>query len=106
MFNRMVPVHYLNVETAPVITTQGGHAEHNLAEIEVACLPGNLPEFIEVELTDVELGQTLHFSDVKFPEGVSSVELAKGESHDLAVVTIKAAKGKAADAAEGEADSE
>lgn len=102
----IVPVHYINEETAPAIKTQGGHAEHHIAEIEVACLPGNLPEFIEVDLTDVELGQTLHLSDVKFPEGVSSVELAKGESHDLAVVTIKAAKGKAADAAEGEADSE
>jgi large subunit ribosomal protein L25 len=102
-----VPVHFINEETAPAIKTEGGHAEHHINEIDVACLPGNLPEFIEVDLTNVALGQTLHLSDVTFPEGVSSVELAKGESHDLAVVTIKAAKGKAADeAAEGEADSE
>ncbi len=102
-----VPVHFINEETAPAIKTEGGHAEHHINEIDVACLPGNLPEFIEVDLTNVALGQTLHLSDVTFPEGVSSVELAKGESHDLAVVTIKAAKVKAADeAAEGEADSE
>ncbi|MCP3427654.1 50S ribosomal protein L25/general stress protein Ctc [Opacimonas viscosa] len=102
-----VPVHFINEDTAPAIKTEGGHAEHHINEIDVACLPGNLPEFIEVDLTNVALGQTLHLSDVTFPEGVSSVELAKGESHDLAVVTIKAAKVKAADeAAEGEADSE
>jgi len=102
-----VPVHFINEETAPAIKTEGGHAEHHVNEIEVACLPGNLPEFIEVDLTNVALGQTLHLSDVVLPEGVTSVELAKGESHDLAVVTIKAAKGKVADdAADEEASAE
>jgi large subunit ribosomal protein L25 len=105
----IVPVHYINEETAPAIKTQGGHAEHHIAEIEVLCLPADLPEFIEVDLTEVALGQTLHLSDIKLPKGVESVELAKGESHDLAVVTVKAAKGAAAEAegeAEGEADGE
>ncbi|MEN8777759.1 MAG: 50S ribosomal protein L25/general stress protein Ctc [Glaciecola sp.] len=102
-----VPVHFINEETAPAIKTQGGHAEHHVNEIEVSCLPSQLPEFIEVDLTNVELGQTLHLSDITLPEGVSSIELAKGESHDLAVVTIKAAKGKAADeAADEESDAE
>ena len=102
-----VPVHFINEETAPAIKTQGGHAEHPVNEIEVSCLPSQLPEFIEVDLTNVELGQTLHLSDITLPEGVSSIELAKGESHDLAVVTIKAAKGKAADeAADEESDAE
>ena len=102
-----VPVHFINEETAPAIKTQGGHAEHHVNEIEVSCLPSQLPEFIEVDLTNVELGQTLHLSDITLPEGVSSIELAKGESHDSAVVTIKAAKGKAADeAADEESDAE
>ena len=102
-----VPVHFINEETAPAIKTQGGHAEHHVNEIEVSCLPSQLPEFIEVDLTNVELGQTLHLSDITLPEGVSSIELAKGESHDLAVVTIKAAKGKAADeAADEDSDAE
>lgn len=102
-----VPVHFINEESAPAIKTQGGHAEHHVNEIEVSCLPSQLPEFIEVDLTNVELGQTLHLSDITLPEGVSSIELAKGESHDLAVVTIKAAKGKAADeAADEESDAE
>ncbi len=101
-----VPVHFINEETAPAIKTDGGHAEHHVNEIEVACLPGNLPEFIEVDLTNVALGQTLHLSDVVLPEGVTSVELAKGESHDLAVVTIKAAKVKASDADDEAASAE
>ena len=102
-----VPVHFINEETAPAIKIQGGHAEHHVNEIEVSCLPSKLPEFIEVDLTNVELGQTLHLSDIALPEGVSSIELAKGESHDLAVVTIKAAKGKAADeVADEESDAE
>ena len=101
-----VPVHFINEETAPAIKTEGGHAEHHVNEIEVACLPGNLPEFIEVDLTNVALGQTLHLSDVVLPEGVTSVELAKGESHDLAVVTIKASKVKASDADDEAASAE
>ena len=102
-----VPVHFINEETAPAIKVQGGHAEHHVNEIEVSCLPSQLPEFIEVDLTNVELGQTLHLSDITLPEGVSSIELAKGESHDLAVVTIKAAKGKAAEeTADEESDAE
>lgn len=91
-----VPVHFVNEDSAPSIKMQGGHAEHHINEIMVSCLPAHLPEFIEVDLTDVELGQTLHLSDVKLPEGVASVELAKGEGHDVAVVTVKAAKGGAA----------
>ena len=72
-------------------------------------LPKNLPEFIEVDLANVALGQTLHISDLTLPKGVESVELAKGESHDLAVVTVKAAKGPAAsedDSEEEAADTE
>lgn len=100
-----VPLHFENEESAPAIKNQGGHAEHHMAELEITCLPSNLPEFIAVDLNTVELGQTLHISDLKLPQGVESVELAKGESHDLAVVTVKAAKGGAAaeeEAADGE----
>jgi len=99
-----VPVHFINEEA---VVKKGGAVAHHVSEIEVSCLPSQLPEFIEVDLTNVELGQTLHLSDITLPEGVSSIELAKGESHDLAVVTIKAAKGKAADeAADEESDAE
>ena len=94
-----VPVHFINEEN---ITTAGATVAHHVTEIAITCLPSNLPEFIEVDLADIEVGQTLHLSDVKFPEGVTSDELAKGADHDQAVVTANAPKGKAADSEEAE----
>ena len=94
-----VPLHFVNEEKAAAVKA-GGIAEHHVTEIEVTCLPKNLPEFIEVDMAGVEMGQTLHLSDLTLPAGVSSVELAKNdEAHDLAVVTVKPAP-KAADAEE------
>ena len=85
---------------------QGGHAERHLVDAEISCLASNLPEFLEVDLVDVELGQTLHLSDIKLPEGVELVELLKGADHDQAVVTVKAAKGGKEEASEEEATEE
>lgn len=94
-----VPLHFVNEEKSAAVKA-GGIAEHHVTEIEVTCLPKNLPEFIEVDMAGVEMGQTLHLSDLTLPAGVSSVELAKNdEAHDLAVVTVKSAP-KAADAEE------
>ena len=94
-----VPLHFVNEEKSAAVKA-GGIAEHHVTEIEVTCLPKNLPEFIEVDMAGVEIGQTLHLSDLTLPAGVSSVELAKNdEAHDLAVVTVKPAP-KAADAEE------
>ncbi len=84
-----VPVHFINEEN---VTKAGATIAHHVTEIAVTCLPKDLPEFIEVDLVDLEVGQTLHLSDVKLPKGVSSDELAKGESHDQAVVTANAPK--------------
>jgi len=91
-----VPLHFINEESAESIKMQGGHAEHHINDVEVSCLPALLPEFIEVDLQEVALGQTLHLSDIKVAEGVTLVELAKGADHDQALVTVKAAKGAAA----------
>lgn len=84
-----VPVHFINEEN---VAKTGATIAHHVTEIAVSCLPKDLPEFIEVDLADLEVGQTLHLSDVKLPKGVSSDELAKGESHDQAVVTANAPK--------------
>ncbi len=100
-----VPIHFINEAESDAIKLNGGHAEHHMNEIEITCLPKNLPEYIEVDLKSVEIGQTVHLSNVTFPKGVESVELGKGEEHDLAVVTVKTAKGPSVeDNAEGEAD--
>ncbi len=100
-----VPIHFLNAAESDAIKLNGGHAEHHMNDIEVSCMPKDLPEYIEIDLQNVEMGQTIHLSDVKFPKGVESVELGKGEEHDLAVVTVKTAKGPSvAEAGEGEED--
>ncbi|MEW9798269.1 50S ribosomal protein L25/general stress protein Ctc [Alteromonas sp. CYL-A6] len=103
-----VPLHFINEEKSAAIKA-GGIAEHHVNEIEVTCLPKDLPEFIEVDLANVEMGATLHLSDLTLPAGVSSVELAKDdEAHNLAVVTVKPApKAPEADeSAEEEGDNE
>lgn len=104
-----VPLHFINEDKCAAIKNDGGIAEHHVNEIEITCLPKDLPEYIEVDMTDVEMGQTVHLSDITLPAGISSVELAKDdETHDLAVVTVKKApKAPAADedseaSAEGE----
>ncbi len=104
------PIHFINEENAVKL---GATMAHHVTEIAISCLPKDLPEFIEVDCADLEVGQTLHLSDVTMPEGVTSDELAKGESHDQAVVTANAAKAQsddddeaAAPAAEEEATEE
>ena len=86
-----VPIHFTNEDKSAAIKA-GGIAEHHVNEIEVTCQPKDLPEFIEVDIANVEMDQTLHLSDVTLPAGVKSVELGKDdEAHDLAVVTVKPA---------------
>ncbi|MCB1707156.1 MAG: 50S ribosomal protein L25, partial [Halioglobus sp.] len=68
----------------------------------VQCLPGNIPEYIEVDMLKVEIGQIIHLSDIALPEGVTSVALALGEDHDLAIASIITPKG-GSDAAADEA---
>lgn len=93
-----VPLHFINESTSKGVKVQGGKVVHNLTQIDVSCLPHNLPEFIEVDLANVEVGQIVHISDLKLPSGVTSVALSQGADHDLAVATIVKPKG----AAEGE----
>ncbi|TMP38576.1 50S ribosomal protein L25/general stress protein Ctc [Pseudoalteromonas rubra] len=89
-----VPVHFLNEEAA----TKGGNTvAHHVTEIEITCLPAQLPEFVEVDVAAIEVGATVHLSDITLPAGVVSVELAKGADHDQAVVTVNAPKGSAAE---------
>ncbi len=104
-FTTKVPLHFINEATSKGVKMQGGVVSHNMTELEISCLPGDLPEFIEVDLADVELGQIVHISDLKLPKGVESVSLAHGEDHDLPVVNIHKPKGAAVeDEAEGDTE--
>lgn len=102
-----VPLHFINEEACHGVKMQGGRIQHSMIEIEISCLPANLPEFIEVDMLAVELGQILHLSDIILGEGVESVALSHGEDHDLPVATIVAPKGGDEEAtAEGAAEGE
>jgi len=81
-----VPIHFKNEATAPGVKTQGGVVSHHLADVEVICLPKDLPEYFEADLGNLNLNDTLYLADLKVPEGVTISELAHG--HNLAVVSI------------------
>ncbi|SEI96572.1 LSU ribosomal protein L25P [Azotobacter beijerinckii] len=85
-----VPLHFINAETADAVKLQGGEVSHTMSEVEVSCLPQNLPEFIEVDLAKVAIGQTVHLSDLTVPAGVELVALAHG--NDLAIANIHASR--------------
>ncbi|AXO62944.1 50S ribosomal protein L25/general stress protein Ctc [Ectopseudomonas oleovorans] len=87
-----VPLHFINEAIAVGVKQQGGEISHTINEVEVSCLPKDLPEFIEVDMAAVEVGQTVHMSDLKLPKGVELVALAHG--NDLAVSNIHASRVK------------
>jgi len=84
-----VPLHFVNQEGSPAGKTAGVVITHELNEVHVLCLPGDLPEFIEVDLSELKLGDIVHLSQLKLPKGVTIPELKLGKSHDLAVVIAK-----------------
>lgn len=83
-----VPLHFTGEEKCPGVKA-GGSISHVMSDVEIACLPDNLPEFIEVNVSNLELDNTLHLSEITLPKGVELVALAHGvEGHDLPVVTV------------------
>jgi len=95
-----VPLHFINEETSPGVR-EGGLVTHNMTETEVSCLPKDLPEFLEVDLSGLTLDGIVHLSDIKLPAGVEIVELTHGEGHDQPIASIhmpRAAKEGSADA--------
>lgn len=93
-----VPLHFINQETS-VGVKKGGVITHNLVDVEVACLPDRLPEHIDVDMAEVDVGESIHLSDLKLPEGVEIVALLQGPEHDLPVAVIQ--PGRLAESAEG-----
>ncbi|WP_043307173.1 50S ribosomal protein L25/general stress protein Ctc [Pseudomonas sp. ML96] len=87
-----VPLHFINEASSVGVKQQGGEVSHTISEVEVSCQPQDLPEFIEVDLAKVEVGQIVHLSDIKLPKGVELVALAHG--NDLAVANIHASRVK------------
>ena len=97
-----VPLHFINEDKCHGVKMEGGRIQHSMIEIEVSCLPKNLPEYIEVDMADVEIETIVHLSDLKLPKGVKIAALQQGEDHDLPVCSVHKPKGSAADETEGE----
>ena len=72
-----VPLHYVKEELSPAVKVSGAHVSHILNELDVACLPKDLPEYIEVDLSELSVGQSLHVSGMKLPAGVVAVSRGK-----------------------------
>ncbi len=85
----LVPLHFEGADIAPGVKTAGGLFIHELNEVDVECLPKDLPEFIKVDVSKMNVGDHLHLSDLQMPAGVELVELHRGEGHDLAVAHIE-----------------
>ena len=88
--NVHVPLHFLNEDTCVGVKLEGGVISHNIVEIEISCLPKDLPEFIEVDTAELKLNDSLHLSDIKVADNVTIVELSHGEDHDHVVVSVHA----------------
>lgn len=86
-----VPLHFIN-EASSVGVKKGGTVSHSMADVEVLCMPSKLPEFIEVDLANVDAGQIVHLSDLVLPLGVEIAALQQGEEHNHPVVQIVKAR--------------
>ena len=104
-----VPLHFMNEDVAPGVKVGGGVVNHIMTDVEISCLPADLPEFLEVDLAQAELGASVHLSEVKLPEGVESVQLGRGDDAVVASVQVprvvvepEEVEAAAEEAAEGE----
>ncbi len=107
-----IPLHFINEDVCVGVKMGGGLIAHSMTELEIQCLPQDLPEYLDVDMAEVEIGQTVHISDIKLPAGVESVALSYGEDHDLPVATVNKPKAveeelpETSDEGESEADSD
>jgi large subunit ribosomal protein L25 len=89
-----IPLHFLNESICVGVKQGGGVISKQMMEVEILCLAKDLPEFIEVDLANVQLGHIVHLSDLQLPEGVELVALSHGDSeHDLPVASVHVARG-------------
>ena len=87
-----VPLHFIGEDVAPGVKQGGGAVSHLMTEVDIVCLPKHLPEFIDVDVSELELDEMLSMSDIKLPEGVSIPALAQGPEADRPIVSIHVIK--------------
>ena len=87
-----VPLNFINEDICIGVKLGGGLIAHTMTDIEVSCLPKDLPEAIDVDMAEVDVGQIVHLSDLTLPNGVESVSLSQGADYDLTVATVNKQK--------------
>ena len=97
-----VPLHFVNEAMSPAVKTQGAVVSHVMTQIDIACLPKDLPEFIEVDLSELDTAHSLHVSGVKLPAGVTVVSRRTGDPVVATAIVPKAVVETEEAAAEGE----
>jgi large subunit ribosomal protein L25 len=83
-----VPLHFANADIAPGVKLSGGIVTHIMTELDVECLPKDLPEYIEVDLANLAAGHTIHLSELKLPKGVGLVDLKHGDDKAVAAIPV------------------
>jgi large subunit ribosomal protein L25 len=102
--NVHVPLHFLGEEESPAVKTEDGVFNHVLMEVEVECLPKDIPSFIDVDLSGLHVNDVVHLSDLKLPEGVELLALKHGEEYDTAVASVHVRRVSAATEEEEEGE--
>jgi large subunit ribosomal protein L25 len=102
----VVPIHVENGEECIGVRLDGGMLTQQMSEVEVVCLPKNLPEFLTIDATNVHLGEGLHLSDIAVPKGVEIVALTHGEDHDIGVLSVIKTRAASTDDEDSEAGAE
>ncbi len=105
-----IPLHFMGADVAPGVKVQGGIISHLVNEVEISCLPSQLPEYLEVDISELNLHESVKFSDIRLPEGVELLALAHG-GEDQTIASVVAPKvveeiEEAAEVEEAEAEAE
>jgi large subunit ribosomal protein L25 len=85
-----VPLHFINAEEAPGVKLEHGVVQHAVNELEIQCLPGDMPEYIEVDLGALNVGENVQLTEIKLPKGVEATALSHGDDNDLMLASIMA----------------
>jgi len=101
-----VPLHFIGEDVAPGVKQAGGVVSRLINDVEIDCLPKDLPEYIEADISAMDVNETMHLSDLKLSAGVELVQLQHGPEHDLPVVSIHLPRGSKEETAEDEAETE
>ena len=93
---KLVPIHFIGEDVAPGVK-KGGQLTHLMNSVELVCLVKDLPEFVEIDLSNLGLGETFHLKDIKLPNGMKIAALLQGDDHDLPVAAIHKPRGASSD---------